>query len=104
LAREIAEARHQEPTHLQAQAVARWLLNQPGDLAAARLAVQKQPTDWMAWVLLADALQNRNLVEAQRTAIDNALAFAAEDASVALSLSSHTKLSPTPAPTDPAHH
>ncbi|HEY2901123.1 MAG TPA: hypothetical protein VGL59_11140, partial [Polyangia bacterium] len=95
---ELAEARRQEPTNVQAQAVAAWLLNESVDLNQARAATRKQPKDWRAWLLLAQALGSGHITEGWQVAIDNTLELAAQDPSVALSISVH---SPLPPPTSP---
>jgi tetratricopeptide (TPR) repeat protein len=95
-ATELTEARRLEPGHLQGQAIARWMLGGSPDLTQARLAAQKQPKDWMAWALLADALEAGQISDGLQAAIDNAMDFSAGDRSVELSISRHTRLAPAP--------
>ena len=79
---EIDEALRQEPDHVAARAIAHWALGAPSDLPQATAVSQKHGDDWLAWLLMAEALlaHHGNADDALERAMD----LAAADRSVTL--------------------
>ena len=91
---EIHEVFQQEPSHLQAQAIEHWVLGAPTRLDEARAVAKRNPTHWMAWALLAEALREHQVEEGQAQAVSQALDLAEEDPAVELrKLTIHRPLS-----------
>jgi hypothetical protein len=99
--REIAEALRGEPFQVLGQAVAHFLLSKAVDPVEAELATKRHPDDWMAWVLLAEALRDSSDRERYRRAQDQAVDLALRDPAVTLELSRRTAIPPSP--TSPGH-
>jgi hypothetical protein len=85
--REAAEALRQEPPHVLAQAVLHFALGQPVDLATARLTTATHPDDWMAWLLLAEALRANRVTQNQGEAFENAARLMKADRAVTITIS-----------------
>jgi hypothetical protein len=69
----------------------------PVDLSMAQMAVQKSDADWMAWLLLTEALREKGM-PGQGDALGQAEAIAQEDRSVTLTIRPAT---PVPSPGAP---
>jgi hypothetical protein len=96
---EIDEALRQDPDQVLAQAVRTFTLGVDPRVADALRATEKSPNDWLAWLLLAEALHDEG-VTGQRVvaAVQKAVDLASEDLSVSLQLRSRRPLAPPPAP------
>jgi hypothetical protein len=82
--REVAEARRAQPAHLMADAIAHFMLKTPVDLAQATLACKASPDDWLAWLLLSEALEQSPDRGARQQALKRAADLAGDDLSVEL--------------------
>jgi hypothetical protein len=81
---EVAEALRQEPTQDLARAIAAFDLGGTLDLAQAQVSVERDPSDWMGWLLLSKALEQHGIVAGRVEAAARATALANQDPSVAL--------------------
>jgi hypothetical protein len=79
---EIDEALRQEPDHVAARAIARWALGAPIDLQQATAVSQKHGDDWLAWLLVADALLAHH--DSAHDALERAIDLAHADRSVTI--------------------
>ena len=92
---EIAEAFRQEPAHLLAQGIEHWMLGARTHLDEARAATKSNPTHWMAWALLVEALQEHHIDEGRTEAFGKTLDLADADPAVNLQRASlHSRLPP----------
>jgi len=81
---ELAEALRQDPAEVLGRAIAAFDLGETLDVAAARAATERQPSDWMAWLLLAKALEQHGVADGRAEATAKAAELAALDPSVTL--------------------
>ena len=79
---EVAEALRQEPRQVFARALAAFDLDETLDVTSAREAVQQQPGDWMAWLLLAKALQQHGITAGRAEAAAEGARLQNQDPSV----------------------
>jgi hypothetical protein len=79
---EIEEALRQEPDHVAARAIAHWALGAPIDLQQATAVSQKHGDDWLAWLLMAEALLAHH--DNADDALERASDLAAADRSVTI--------------------
>jgi tetratricopeptide (TPR) repeat protein len=82
---EIDEALRLDPGSVEARAIAHFELHQPVDVEAAKRATEASPRNWMAWLLLSEALHERQM-PAQYDLARKALDLAWEDPSVTINL------------------
>jgi hypothetical protein len=80
--REIDEALRQEPDHVASRAIAHWALGAPIDLQQATALSQKHGDDWLAWLLMAEALLAHH--DSADDALDRATGLAAADRSITI--------------------
>jgi hypothetical protein len=83
--REVDEALRLDPANVAARAIAHFGLHGPVELEAAKRATETAPGDWMAWLLLSEALRERHM-RAQSDAARKAVELAFDDPSVTLTL------------------
>jgi hypothetical protein len=81
---EAGEALRAAPTHLLAQAVRAFLLENDLDLETARATARAHPNEWMAWLLLYRALKHQGVTEGLSEALDRAVVLAGRDPAVTL--------------------
>jgi hypothetical protein len=79
---EIAEALRQEPSQIEARAIAAFDLDETLEVTSAREAVRRQPGDWMAWLLLAKALEQHGIREGRAEAAAEAARLQDQDPSI----------------------
>jgi tetratricopeptide (TPR) repeat protein len=80
--RELDEAFRQDPDHVAAWAILHWHLSAPIDLERAAAATRKNPSDWLAWLLLAKAHAERNDAAGREKALARATELARADLSI----------------------
>jgi hypothetical protein len=80
--RELDEALRQDPDHVAAHAILHWLLGAPIDLERASAATRKSPRDWLAWLLLAQARDQRDDGAGREQAFERAADLASADRSI----------------------
>jgi hypothetical protein len=84
--RELDEALRQEPAHVRSRAIAHWMMGAPVDLERATTATRKSGDDWLAWLLLAEALEQHNDASGYRDAVTRAIEIARTDRSIKFTL------------------
>ena len=94
--RELDEALRQDPDLVFARAIGHFDFGMPVELSMAKIATEKNDTDWMAWLLLAEALRDKGM-PGQGDALGQAAGIAREDRSVTLTIRPTTPV-PSPGP------
>jgi len=82
--REVAEALRQQPDHVMAVAIAAVMLDAHVDVGIARAATEKNTGDWLAWLMLAAALDDRGDTAGAREAMARARDASRGDRSIDL--------------------
>jgi hypothetical protein len=82
--RELAETMRQDPSHVRGWALRAFALDEPPDPQQARLIAERHGSDWLAWMVLAQALTKNPVGDGARDALARARELARGDTSVAL--------------------
>src|SRR5262249_44275659 len=82
--RELDEARRQQPDHVVSRAIAHWMFGEAVDLDQAAAASARNGSDWLAWLLLAEAYRQQGNGAGFGDALMRAVDTAKIDPSVAL--------------------